>query len=112
MELDGDACKNLDAFESVIRCMKEAGIGYGSVNHPVDRDPVCGFTGVIDEVCPAAAAVRARASAWSGLPSSARNIPICRDSTAWNKAMKLQLLLPIENGSRKDRKYKDQLILR
>lgn len=52
VELDGDACKNLDAFESIIRCMKEAGIGYGSVNHPVDRDPVCGFTGVIDEVCP------------------------------------------------------------
>ena len=32
--------------------MKEAGIGYGSVNHPVDRDPVCGYTGVIDDVCP------------------------------------------------------------
>ena len=52
VELDGDTCKNLEAFESVIRCMKEAGIGYGSVNHPVDRDPVCGYTGVIDEVCP------------------------------------------------------------
>ena len=36
VELDGDVCKNIDAFESVIRCMKEAGIGYGSVNHPVD----------------------------------------------------------------------------
>ena len=52
VELDGDTCKNLDAFEAVIRCMKEAGVGYGSVNHPVDRDPVCGYTGVIDEVCP------------------------------------------------------------
>ncbi len=52
VELDGDTCKNLDAFESVIRCMKESGVGYGSVNHPVDRDPVCGYTGVIDEVCP------------------------------------------------------------
>ena len=52
VELDGDTCKNLDAFESVIRCMKEAGIGYGSVNHPVDRDPVCGYTGVINDVCP------------------------------------------------------------
>ena len=56
MELDGDVCKNIDAFESVIRCMKEAGIGYGSVNHPVDRDPVCGYNGIIDDVCPAAAA--------------------------------------------------------
>ncbi len=52
VELDGDTCKNLEAFEAVIRCMKEAGVGYGSVNHPVDRDPVCGYTGVIDEVCP------------------------------------------------------------
>ena len=52
VELDGDTCKNLEAFEAVIRCMKEAGVGYGSVNHPVDRDPVCGYTGVINEVCP------------------------------------------------------------
>ncbi len=52
VELDGDPLKNLDAFESVIRYMKEAGIGYGSINHPVDRDPVCGYTGIIDEVCP------------------------------------------------------------
>ncbi|MBQ8185191.1 MAG: anaerobic ribonucleoside triphosphate reductase [Lachnospiraceae bacterium] len=52
VELDGDIAKNPEAFESVIRCMKEAGIGYGSVNHPVDRDPVCGYTGVIDDVCP------------------------------------------------------------
>ena len=52
VEMDGDACKNLDAFESVIRCMKESGVGYGSINHPVDRDPICGFTGVIDDVCP------------------------------------------------------------
>ena len=52
VELDGDTSKNPEAFEAVIRCMKEAGVGYGSVNHPVDRDPVCGYTGVIDEVCP------------------------------------------------------------
>ena len=52
VELDGDTCKNLDAFEAVVRCMKESGIGYGSVNHPVDRDPVCGYNGVIDNVCP------------------------------------------------------------
>lgn len=33
--------------------MKEAGIGYGAINHPIDRDPVCGYTGIIGEVCPA-----------------------------------------------------------
>jgi ribonucleoside-triphosphate reductase len=52
VELDGDTCKNLAAFESIIRCMKDNGIGYGSVNHPVDRDPICGFNGIIDNECP------------------------------------------------------------
>lgn len=52
IELDGDPLKNLEAFEQVVRYMKECGIGYGSINHPVDRDPVCGYTGIIDEVCP------------------------------------------------------------
>lgn len=53
VELDGDPSNNLDAFESIIRVMKESGIGYGSINHPVDRDPVCGFSGIIEgDVCP------------------------------------------------------------
>ena len=47
IELDGDPSDNIEAFEAVIRHMKDAGIGYGSVNHPVDRDPVCGFSGII-----------------------------------------------------------------
>lgn len=52
IELDGDPTENLDAFEAVIRHMKESGMGYGSVNHPVDRDPVCGYNGIINDVCP------------------------------------------------------------
>ena len=52
IEMDGDPCDNLEAFEAVIRDMKEAGIGYGSVNHPIDRDPVCGFSGIIRDQCP------------------------------------------------------------
>ncbi len=52
VELDGDTAKNLPAFEAVIRCMKEQGVGYGSVNHPVDRDPVCGYQGIIHDECP------------------------------------------------------------
>lgn len=52
IEVDGDIAKNLDAFESFIRCMKEEGIGYGAINHPVDRDSICGFNGIIDNVCP------------------------------------------------------------
>ncbi len=52
IEMDGDPSENLEAFEKVVRCMKEQGIGYGSVNHPVDRDPVCGFSGLIGDQCP------------------------------------------------------------
>lgn len=53
VEVDGDPTNNLEAFESIVRCMKDAGIGYGSINHPVDRDPCCGYSGVIEgHVCP------------------------------------------------------------
>ncbi len=52
IELDGDPTQNIDAFEAVIRQMKECGVGYGSINHPVDRDPVCGHTGIIGDYCP------------------------------------------------------------
>ena len=52
IELDGDAASNVEAFEKVVRIMKESGIGYGAINHPVDRDPVCGYVGVIGDVCP------------------------------------------------------------
>ena len=53
VELDGDTSNNLEAFETIIRAMKESGIGYGSVNHPVDRDPICGYSGVIEgSICP------------------------------------------------------------
>ena len=50
--MDGDPLNNLEAFEKIIRTMKESGIGYGSINHPVDRDPVCGYTGIINDECP------------------------------------------------------------
>ena len=52
VELDGDPTQNLDAFEKIVRYMKEVGIGYGSINHPVDRDPCCGYTGIIGDTCP------------------------------------------------------------
>ena len=52
VEMDGDPSRNLKAFEAIIRCMHDNGIGYGSVNHPVDRDPICGYNGIIDNVCP------------------------------------------------------------
>ena len=52
VELDGDTVNNVDAFESVVRIMHDNDIGYGAINHPVDRDPVCGYVGVIKDVCP------------------------------------------------------------
>ena len=52
IELDGDTASNVKAFEKIVRIMKEEGIGYGAINHPVDRDPVCGYVGIIGDVCP------------------------------------------------------------
>ena len=52
VEVDGDPVNNLEAFEDLIRAMKDMGVGYGSINHPVDRDPLCGYTGIIGDVCP------------------------------------------------------------
>ena len=52
VELDGDPTKNLQAFETIICYMHDKGVGYGSINHPVDRDPVCGYVGIINDVCP------------------------------------------------------------
>ncbi len=52
VELDGDPSNNLEAFEKIVRAMKELGIGYGSINHPIDRDTICGYTGIIGDTCP------------------------------------------------------------
>ena len=52
IEMDGDPTKNFEAFEKVVRYMHDMGIGYGSINHPVDRDPVCGYNGIIGDCCP------------------------------------------------------------
>ena len=52
VEFDGAAVGNLEAFEKIVRYMKESDVGYGSINHPVDRDPVCGYTGIINGTCP------------------------------------------------------------
>lgn len=52
IEMDGDPTKNLKAFEALVRAMHDANMGYFSINHPVDRDPVCGYTGIIENECP------------------------------------------------------------
>ena len=52
VELDGDTAHNVEAFETVVRHMHDCGVGYGSINHPVDRDPICGYVGIIGDVCP------------------------------------------------------------
>ena len=52
VEMDGDPTDNLEAFEKVVRHMQQCGVGYGSINHPIDRDPICGFSGIIKNQCP------------------------------------------------------------
>lgn len=52
IELDGDPSNNIEAFEKIVRYMHEQGVGYGAINHPVDRDPACGYVGIIGDECP------------------------------------------------------------
>ncbi len=52
IEMNADASRNVKAFEKLVRAMHDADMGYFSINHPVDRDPVCGFTGIIANECP------------------------------------------------------------
>ncbi len=52
VEMDGDPLQNLEAFEKIVRHMHDTGVGYGSINHPIDRDPVCGYNGIIGDRCP------------------------------------------------------------
>lgn len=52
IELDGDPTQNIQAFMKVVDYMHDMNAGYFAINHPVDRDPVCGYIGVIGDVCP------------------------------------------------------------
>ena len=86
VELDGDTANNVEAFETVVRCMHDAGVGYGSINHPVDRDPVCGYVGVIGDVCPRCGRREGEAVSAEKLQSCARSIPVCPISAAANNS--------------------------
>ncbi|MFV0246591.1 MAG: anaerobic ribonucleoside triphosphate reductase [Mycoplasmatales bacterium] len=52
VEVDGAAQKNLDALDEIVRHMAENNVGYGSINHPLDRCIECGHSSIIDDVCP------------------------------------------------------------
>lgn len=52
VELDGDPTKNIKAFECLVKYANDCGINYFAINHPVDRCPVCGYTGIIGDECP------------------------------------------------------------
>uniref|UniRef100_UPI00403E4CD0 anaerobic ribonucleoside triphosphate reductase n=1 Tax=Paenibacillus sp. FSL W8-0194 TaxID=2921711 RepID=UPI00403E4CD0 len=53
VEVDGSVIHNTAALDRIVRCMADNRIGYGSINHPVDRCKTCGFSGIIDDRCPA-----------------------------------------------------------
>lgn len=52
VELDGEAQKNVRAILKIVKVMHDEGIGYGSINHPVDTCHDCGYKGVIFDKCP------------------------------------------------------------
>ena len=97
IELDGDPTQNVGVIKKIVRCMHDEGIGYGSINHPVDRDPVCGFTGIIDNECPCC-----------GRKESEDNIPFERirritgylvgDLSRWNNAKRAEEAMRVKHG--------------
>ncbi|MED1013467.1 anaerobic ribonucleoside triphosphate reductase [Bacillus mycoides] len=52
IELDGAAIHNQKALKQIVQAMAQYGVGYGSINHPVDRCKCCGYNGVIEDGCP------------------------------------------------------------
>ena len=53
VEMDGDPSKNLKAVMKLVQFSRKCGISYFSINHSVDRCPVCGYEGIIEtDVCP------------------------------------------------------------
>jgi len=52
VELDGEAQKNVKAITKIVKVMHDEGIGYGSINHPVDTCNACGYRGAIFDKCP------------------------------------------------------------
>ena len=64
-ELSEDTSANPEAFEELVTYMANCDMGYFSINHPVDRDPVCGYVGIIGDTCP-----RCGRKAGEGVPLS------------------------------------------
>lgn len=52
VEFDGEAKKNVSVILKIVKVMHDEGIGYGSINHPVDTCRACGYRGVIYTQCP------------------------------------------------------------
>lgn len=88
VELDGDPVQNVEAFESIVKCMADSGIGYGSINHPVDRDPVCGYHGIIGDRCPQCGRMETEDEPFERI----RRITgyLVGDMTKWNDAKKAE----------------------
>ena len=52
VELDGEARKNVSVILKIVKVMKDTGIGYGSINHPIDKCRDCGTETIIGNECP------------------------------------------------------------
>lgn len=53
VELASPPLHNVEAVESIVHAMASADVGYGGINFPIDECLACGYSGVIESVCPA-----------------------------------------------------------
>ncbi|MEG0686242.1 MAG: anaerobic ribonucleoside-triphosphate reductase, partial [Erysipelotrichales bacterium] len=81
IEVDGEAKKNLHSLLKIVEAMYREGIGYGSINHPVDQCVSCNYKGIIYAECPLCGSEQIRRM---------RRITgyLTGDLTTWNNAKK------------------------
>ena len=91
VELDGEARKNISVILKIVKVMKDSGIGYGSINHPVDRCKDCGTEAIIYDSCPVCG---------SHNISRIRRITgyLTGDLESWNSAKKAEEMDRVKHG--------------
>ena len=91
VELDGEARKNISVILKIVKVMKDSGIGYGSINHPVDRCKDCGTEAIIYDSCPVCGSQNI---------SRIRRITgyLTGDLESWNSAKKAEEMDRVKHG--------------
>ena len=95
IEMDGDPSRNVNAFIKIVRAMHDADMGYFSINHTVDHDPACGYTGIINNTCPKCGREE---SYWEPFKRTRRITGYLSDTRRWNDPKRAELRDRVKHG--------------